>query len=217
MLEYVDKVIMVSNKIDDAGPWMWTKDGEAFWHIILHDWPHLKALWGKNISKYRVCVQAGGGYGMYPRLLAETFDRVYTFEPNPISFHCLVNNCQSENIYKYNAVLSDQNQIIKIKTKKLNNPGETRVSSEGDYSIPAITIDNLALDACDFIQLDVEEYELNVLKGAKNTIEKYNPVISCENGNDAILSFLNTIAPYKHVGSFAPQGANRSDDLYKVI
>ena len=48
---------------------------------------------------------------------------------------------------------------------------------------PEFTIDQLNLPACDFIQLDVEGYEINVLHGAAKTIEKYKPGISCENGN----------------------------------
>ena len=31
--------------------------------------------------------------GMYPRLLAERFQYVYTFEPYYLNFRCLVHNC----------------------------------------------------------------------------------------------------------------------------
>jgi len=45
-----------------------------------------------------------------------------------------------------------------------------------------LMLDQLELDACGLIQLDVEFYELNVLRGALKTIEKFKPVITCELG-----------------------------------
>jgi FkbM family methyltransferase len=64
--------------------------------------------------------------------------------------------------------------------------------------IPMITLDCLNIPACDLIQLDVERYEYNVLVGAKNTIEKYKPVISVEvhtsgEGDEEVLQFLKDI------------------------
>jgi FkbM family methyltransferase len=50
--------------------------------------------------------------------------------------------------------------------------------------IPTFTIDQLALDTCDLIQLDCEGYEPNVIMGATETIEKFKPVISLETTNE---------------------------------
>jgi hypothetical protein len=61
--------------------------------------------------------------------------------------------------------------------------------NETESIIPMLTIDSLNLPDCSFIQLDVEYYELNVLRGALETIEKYKPVISCELG---YLSWFDT-------------------------
>jgi FkbM family methyltransferase len=216
MVLYNEKCEIVNQKIDTVGPWVWVKEDNELWNIISYEWQHLKELWGKHVKKYNVCIQAGGAFGMYPRLLADTFKTVYTFEPNPLSFYCLVNNCQSPNIIKINMGLGEAPGTALIKTAGLSNPGEARIKDNGDTRIQLTTIDNLSLEACDFIQLDVETYELNALKGAAETTRKYNPVISVENGNEEILEFLNTLAPYKHVGSFGI-GSDRSDDVYKVV
>ena len=57
--------------------------------------------------------------------------------------------------------------------------------------VPTLTIDQLALDHCDLIQLDYEGYEPNVILGAMDTIERFKPVVSLETTNsetDALLS-----------------------------
>jgi len=48
------------------------------------------------------------------------------------------------------------------------------------HPVKLVTIDSLQLEKLDFIKLDVEGYEINVIKGAINTIKKCNPVITME-------------------------------------
>ena len=43
-----------------------------------------------------------------------------------------------------------------------------------------MTIDDLKLNCCDLIVLDVEGSELDALKGAKSTIERFHPVVMLE-------------------------------------
>ena len=45
-------------------------------------------------DRRRVCVQAGGHVGIYAVALAEHFDRVYTFEPEPENWECLCANLE---------------------------------------------------------------------------------------------------------------------------
>ena len=40
------------------------------------------------------------------------------------------------------------------------------------------TIDNLLSDGIDFIKLDIEGAELDAIKGAKNTIKYYTPILA---------------------------------------
>jgi hypothetical protein len=52
--------------------------------------------------------------------------------------------------------------------------------NEDSGNTPTLRIDDLNLAYCDFIQLDVEGYQLYALMGAINTIKKFRPVISIE-------------------------------------
>jgi hypothetical protein len=47
-----------------------------------------------------------------------------------------------------------------------------------------ITLDSLALDEVDFMKLDTEGYEENILRGAVETIKRCRPVIIVEQKRD---------------------------------
>jgi FkbM family methyltransferase len=167
----------------------------------------------------RVAVQAGGFIGIYPQLLSQMFNEVYTFEPDPLNFHCLVNNCQTKNIHKFNGVLGDVNKLISIGGGLEVNPGMFRVVESVDNlaTIPQFRIDDLKLNQCDLIQLDIEGRELFALAGAEETISEFKPVICCEvhlssQVSEMILKYLSKWN-YKEVESLDYAG----DKLYKVI
>ena len=188
--------------------WMWPKADTVAWANPIRDWvgPH-KTNWLDNVPGRAVAVQAGGNCGLYPRLLAQYFSRVYTFEPDPLNFMCLVNNCQRDNIVKIQSAVGKCNELIHVNHLSETNVGMHTVSAGG--TIPTMTIDSLALEACDFIQLDVEGYEVNALLGALGTIKRFHPVISVELGRGE--------SPHSMLSSLGYQFIVRSEDdaIYK--
>jgi hypothetical protein len=48
-------------------------------------------------------------------------------------------------------------------------------------SVPVARIDDLALTACRLIKIDVEGMEIEVLRGANQTIQQFQPVLYVEN------------------------------------
>lgn len=135
----------------------------------------------KYTKETKVCVQAGGNVGVWPKHLSTIFDVVYTFEPNPENFNCLSRNCPEHNIVKFNAGLSNHHEMVTVKSPNReldHNCGAYQVH-EGGY-IPTLRIDDLNLPHCDLIYLDIEGYEYFAIQGALDTIQKYKPVIALE-------------------------------------
>ncbi|UCF78879.1 MAG: FkbM family methyltransferase [Candidatus Eiseniibacteriota bacterium] len=131
------------------------------------------------VSSRKVCVQAGGAAGEWPHKLAQEFEQVYTFEPNPALFHCLCHNCPDLNVVKLNAALGNERELIHVDNPEKGwNYGSYYVHKGGN--IPTFKIDDLALQACDLIMLDIEGYELQALYGAEETIKAYKPIIVVE-------------------------------------
>jgi hypothetical protein len=60
-----------------------------------------------------------------------------------------------------------------------DNSGNACVSDDGEVA-PIMAIDELKLDALDFMKVDVEGYELEVIHGAEQTICRCRPVMVVE-------------------------------------
>lgn len=104
------------------------------------------------------------------------FRKVYTFEADPLNFRCLAANVPHENVYKFNAAAGNQRGCVGL--KRTLNCGAHCVDGAGD--IPTLRIDDLALPACDFLQLDIEGFEYQALLGAAETITAFHPLIMYE-------------------------------------
>lgn len=108
--------------------------------------------------------------------------KIYSFEPIKEIYDVLIRNIKENNIKNIetfnNAVGSrEDNGLMEIDTSNL---GASRIIKEGTGNVEIVSIDKMNLDGPGFIKIDVEEYELNVLIGMKNTLLKYKPVIWIE-------------------------------------
>ncbi len=159
--------------------WYWPEgaSGDSSWnhqHLSLDLFSKIKP----HLKGSSVAVQAGGNCGFILSQFVEHFDHIYTFEPDPVNFMCLAMNITSPKVIKLQACIGDANGLVGI-SNELNDIGAVHVSSQGGH-IPMLKIDDLKLERCDLIQLDVEGYEYNALVGAKETIRKFGPVICAE-------------------------------------
>lgn len=131
------------------------------------------------VTKTDLVVQAGGNVGIWANALSHVFTRVLTFEPDADNYECLVKNVVPT-VEHYNAGLGETPSRAAI-TKWPENSGAHYISPEAtDGGIEIITVDSLDLPACDLIILDIEGYEPFALRGAEQTIRRFNPVIMLE-------------------------------------
>lgn len=132
-----------------------------------------------RLRKRRVCVQAGGHIGIYPRILADSFELVYSFEPDWHNFACLAINAALPNVFAARAALGESRSGAALLLHGKNS-GAHQISKTGPGPIPMLPIDDLPLGVCDAIFLDLEGYEIPALKGAQRTITKHHPLLVVE-------------------------------------
>jgi FkbM family methyltransferase len=192
-------------KVENRDGWLWPVNDTMCWEWLQNekDNPDLVAAYCRE---KRVIVQAGGNCGFYIKPYAALFETVYTFEPDPQNFYCLINNVDEQNVIKIQACLGNEHKLVGMKVKQ-KNAGVSRVSEwPGGY--PTFMIDDLALEVCDLIHLDIEGYEFFALQGAVETIKRCKPIIALEwlsHGSlynvkeSTILAWLEDLG-YKNIG-----------------
>lgn len=212
MDDFKDKIYIRPDTVQEETGWYWIVDDSGSWDGPKNEWitSHYDKYF-KYLKNRNVVITAGANCGMYAKLYSKQFKAVYAFEPTPLNFHCMVMNNQNTNVIKFNCALGDKVRMIGMYETNTTNSGmnEARIENDDlshsfvkqegtkltDIIIPRLTIDTLQLPECDLIQLDVQGYELECLKGGKDTIEKFKPVIILEYGNndEKIVNYLKTI------------------------
>lgn len=188
--------------VDGKENWVWTLNETGAWDGPLSDWENShKNLYLTHCKNFRTVVQAGGNQGLYPYLFSTFFEHVYTFEPDGLNFHCLVNNCQKDNVYKFNCALGPRAGMVGLHRPTMNNSGMHNVVP-GDQ-IPVLPLDAFDFPHVDLIQLDIEGYEYEALLGAQETIRKHSPVITVERNNEPIRTLLESLGYVESDRSFA--------------
>lgn len=200
-MNFSDIIYVREQEVGGIDKWVWLKSDIECFNLIAADWPNHFLLLKNIVRSARVVIQAGGNLGMYPRLYSSLFETVYTFEPDPINFHCLTLNCSQENVIKLQMGLSDRPATAVIRRTINNaNPGMNSAEQNENGRYLLASLDSFYFPFVDLIHLDTEGSEIKVLQGAKQTILAHKPTLLIENGNtEEVKSFLKEIG-YKMVG-----------------
>ena len=165
----------------------------------------------------------GANIGTYAIPLAQMVGPsgfVYAFEPQRQVFNILCANIAMSGAYN---ITAHKNGVGKAPgTARIplfaldvqeNNFGVSVLADEasrGDI-VSVIAVDDLHLMRCDFIKIDVEGMEAEVLTGARETIDKFRPVMWVENDKkgkgDALLALINDMdyRAYWHIAPLLPE------------
>lgn len=140
-------------ELDGLTEWLWPKaDIYAFANPVV-DWADIRKLVMAHRRGDRGVIQAGGCCGIYPRLWAQCFmGGIYTFEPNPVNFHCLVRNCRVGRIFAFQAFLSHYAGHCSMMTASDENAGAHKMVDENGL-FPVLRLDDMLFPPIDLIQL----------------------------------------------------------------
>lgn len=113
--------------------------------------------------------------------------RVFAFEPQRLSFHLLCANAalnNQMNLKCLNMAIGARAGTIEVPivdpTREFNFGSLSLNTGLAGEPVQMTTIDALKLAKCDFIKIDVEGLEGEVLEGARETIARYRPALFLE-------------------------------------
>jgi len=168
-------------------------------------------------------IDAGANAGVFSVFVAAKHPNttIYAFEPTPETFSNLKENTKYyKNIHAFNDALGETEKraifVINPNSSESNRVEENNYITQNgflramyrtfkllacDIRVKIKTIDSLNI-RCDFLKMDTEGYEVNILKGATKTIKKWKPIIAMSayhkpNDKKELPLLLNSIAPYK--------------------
>lgn len=129
--------------------------------------------------KKRVAIDVGAHVGLWSYILAQEFEKVFSFEPSAEMRECFKRNVIRDNVTLLDVGLSDSDKKGALIVQD-SNSGATYVKFDDDGNVQLRKLDDLGISDVDFIKIDVEGAEYFVIKGAEQTIRQYKPVIIIE-------------------------------------
>lgn len=161
----------------------------------------------EHIPRRRVMIDVGACIGIFARPAAHVFEKVICFEPVSRNFQVLEKNMQGlSNVELYPLGLSDRPQhaifdLMPLKTGETKQVAEFVPRPDHEkYEGDLVTLDSFGFDQVDWIKVDVEGYEMQVLEGGRETIRRNRPWLLLErNGQDHVHGeWLNDLCgPYQ--------------------
>ena len=161
----------------------------------------------KNISsKSSICFDIGANVGLYTLLFARYSKNVYAFEPLPRNISYLYKTLEINKIK--NAIIvpcavADKNGLFWFQKGIDYSTG--KLSDQGHQPMTCISLDEFIMKSNvipNVLKIDVEGAEFRVIKGAKNLLLKYKPILFLSTHGEEIknncLSYLKQLN-YHHI------------------
>jgi FkbM family methyltransferase len=145
------------------------------------------------------CLDVGSNIGYYACLESNAVGnsgKVISIEPSPINYKYLKKNIELQNMSNtevYNFACGNENGEIEFLVSDRSNWSRVATDKFIDappdailqtIKVPVKTIDFLiqekSLPRLDFIRMDVEGYEINIVEGMHKTLEKFKPLLHME-------------------------------------
>ena len=152
-------------------------------------------------SKNKTAIDIGANIGAWSIKYSDKFEKIYAFEPNPLTYAHLKKNIKKyKKIKAFQCALGNENNINDLYIH--NRPGRDSLSHKSEDYIKSIKVKCRKLDDFGFnniglIKIDTEGFEWHILLGSHKTIKRENPQlyieIHQENQIEPIKSFLKEL------------------------
>ncbi|MBR9701876.1 FkbM family methyltransferase [Candidatus Pacearchaeota archaeon] len=152
----------------------------------------------KYIKPNSVILDIGSNIGNHAVFFGKILEakELYCFEPQRKMFDILTKNLKINNLDGvskcYNIGIGNKELMANIFVADKRNPGGGRVIEEDTGTVNIKPLDNVGISSkIDFIKIDVEGYEKQVLHGAEKILKKDHPILFVET-----LEYLEDVKDY---------------------
>jgi FkbM family methyltransferase len=168
--------------------------------------PYVKAVIEREVKKTDVIVDVGANIGVYAVPLAKRASKIIAFEPHPKTSEMLETSVrlnQLHNVEIIKKAVSDSQQRV-LQDISDSFAAYSRIVTDHSKKDPAIIeVESTKLDTAlrsesnvDWLLIDVEGYEVNVLCGAYSILRKFSPKIIVEVQPENVLRVGNLLTDH---------------------
>ena len=135
------------------------------------------------VKPHQVCIDVGANVGYFSLLMAKLGAKVYAYEPTAYGFTRLNQNLElnpeiANNIVAINKGLGDKSCYI---NEAIEARFSLRVLAHDRPEIMEFeTLDSWWNQGLDFIKIDVDGHDTEVVNGARKTLLRYRPIVMAE-------------------------------------
>lgn len=182
--------------------------------------PAEEAIFKDAVRKHTIVVEVGANIGASTLQLAKLAKYVYAFEPVPYLYHMLCGNLALNEVQNVQALRIAGGEVAGTSyLPDIDYNNSTNLGCYGlveEQSERTVNVMPILLD-CGFLKIDVEGYELQVLKGATPMIKRCMPIMLIENdrpqNHDELIGYINKLGykAYWHCFSlYSPHNFNNN-------
>jgi FkbM family methyltransferase len=185
-----------------------TSNDKYFDHIKGEFEPAMVTLFASLLRDGDCVLDVGANIGCTSLLFSQVARQVFSFEPSPTTFGLLQKNlavAQAHNVVAANLGLGNSEGGFELTFAPDNRSGgfvSNLTTASSGHQVESIRI--VAGDAylrgahiehVDFIKIDVEGFERNVIEGLSEALERCKPVVVLELNHWCVNAFQRTLVP----------------------
>lgn len=142
-------------------------------------------------ERRRVAIDVGAHVGLWTYWMQRDFEQVFAFEPAANHRECFHANVEAapgyrDNVTLFPFALGDTHGWVSLVHRPTASGGShIYVDGEAEASSPKSTVamhrlDDYNIPVCDFLKIDIEGFELPMLQGAVDLLQRTKPLIILE-------------------------------------
>jgi FkbM family methyltransferase len=155
-----------------------------------------------HVFKWDLAIDIGANIGLWSKDLSNFFDKLICFEPNPYCVKYLKKNINLKNSEINCCALGSVNENKNLFIHPTNSGASSFINNTkigynnisgaiyGEFpsetekvNVEIKNLDSFNIKNINFIKVDVQGYELDVLRGSVKTLERNDPILCIEEDN----------------------------------
>lgn len=139
----------------------------------------------KHLKSKMTAIDIGANVGLWAVDLCKIFNQVLLFEPCKSNIECLRQNLTNYSNFKiYDCALSNREGYSSLYIDNQGSGNHSLVPNKNSQSsierVKLKKLDNFNFNDIDYIKIDAQFHELEIIEGSINTLKNNNPVLCIE-------------------------------------